>query len=182
MNAALDTAAAPTPRSRGGGSGRRVRVFGFIAGITLTLLAVAAALTVVRALGHDTKAAAKPVAAVPAAWVRPAVSSAGLVDRTGVKITQVAVTGGGGLIDLRYQVIDPNKAARLHDANNPPAVVDEQTGVVAHDLFMQHSHSGPFAFGETYYLVFDNPGNLVRRGGFVTVLLGDAQVDHVLVR
>jgi len=124
----------------------------------------------------------KPAAAVPAAWVRPAVSSAGLVDRSGVKLTQVAVTGAGGLIDLRYQVIDPNKAAGLHDPATPPAVVDEQTGVVAHDLLMGHSHTAPFVFGETYYLVFDNPGNLVQRGAYVTILLGGVQVEHVLVR
>ena len=180
MNAALDTGAVPAAPLRSGGR-RRVRVLGLVAGIVVTVLAVVAGLGV-RGLAGRSHPATATRAAVPAAWVRPAVSKAGLVDRSGVKITQLAVTGDGGLVDLRYQVIDPDKAATLHDANNPPAVVDEQTGVVVHDLFMGHSHSDPFAFGETYYLVFDNPGNLVRRGSYVTVLLGDAEVDHVLVR
>jgi hypothetical protein len=156
-------------------------VLGLVAGIVVTVLAVVAVLGA-RGLAGRGHPAAAARAAVPAAWVRPTVSKAGLVDRSGVKITQVAVTGDGGLIDLRYQVIDPDKAATLHNTQKPPAVVDEQTGVVVHDLFMGHSHSDPFAFGETYYLVFDNPGNLVRRGAYVTVLLGDAEVDHVLVR
>jgi hypothetical protein len=180
VNAALDTRAVPGAPLRSGGS-RRVRVLGLVAGIVVTVLAVAAGLGVRGLAGHGHPATATR-AAVPAAWVRPAVSKAGLVDRSGVKITQLAVTGDGGLVDLRYQVIDPDKAATLHDVKSPPAVVDEQTGVVVHDLFMGHSHSAPYTFGETYYLVFDNPGNLVRRGAYVTVLLGDAEVDHVLVR
>jgi len=33
----------------------------------------------------------------------------------------------------------------------------------------------------SYYLVFENPRNWVHRGSRVTVLLGDAQVEHVVV-
>jgi hypothetical protein len=119
---------------------------------------------------------------VPVSWQRPAVSGGDLVARTGVKITQVAVTGGGGLVDLRYQVVDPDKAAAIHDKRKPPALVDEKSGVVVNQLFMDHSHSGAFTAGVTYYLVFNNPANWVGHGSRVTVLLGDAQVEHVVVR
>lgn len=179
MNAALDTAPAPAPHSRGGSRGRW-RVLGFVTGIVLAVLALVLAVTVSGLLSHDPAPKAAK-AAVPAAWTRPVVSKAGLVDRLGIRITQVAVTGEGGLIDLRYQIIDPNKAAALHDADTPPAVVDEETGAVANDLFMNHAHSGPYAFGETYYLIFDNPGNLIQRGGYVSVLLANTEVDHVRV-
>jgi hypothetical protein len=47
---------------------------------------------------------------------------------------------------------------------------------------MNHAHHGPYKAGVSYYLVFNNPGNLVRRGSMVTVLLGDAEVQHVVVR
>jgi hypothetical protein len=110
------------------------------------------------------------------------VSAAGLAARSGVKITQVAVTGAGGLIDLRYQVLDPDAANALHDPATPPAVVDERTGLVVHELLMSHSHTGPFKAGVTYYLVFNNPGNWVHRGSKVVVLLGNAQVEDVVVR
>jgi hypothetical protein len=104
-----------------------------------------------------------------------------LGDRSGVRITRVAVSGDGGLVDLRFKVVDPDRADALHDQRTPPAVVDEQSGLVVHDLLMSHSHSGPFKAGVTYYLVFENPGNWVRRGSKVTVLLGNAQVEHVTV-
>ena len=156
-------------------------MLGLAAGVVVAVAVGAVALDLSSRISSG-RAAADAGTAVPASWQRPAVSSAGLANVSGVKITQVALTGEGGLIDLRYQVIDPSKATALHDQKTPPGLVDEQSGVVASDLFMQHSHTGQFAFGETYYLVFDNPGNLVRRGTRVTVLLGDAQVEHVLVR
>ena len=122
--------------------------------------------------------------AVPAAaqWQRPVVSAAGLADRSGVRIVQVAISGGGGLIDLRYQVVDPDKAAVVHDPDRPPVIVDDATGVVVDQLLMGHSHTGSFNAGQTYYMIFENPGNLVQRGSKVSVLLGDAEVDQVDVQ
>src|SRR3954470_8119129 len=47
-----------------------------------------------------------------------------LAARAGVRIVRVSTTGAGGLLDLRYQVVDPQKAGGLHDADKPPALVD----------------------------------------------------------
>ena len=61
--------------------------------------------------------------------------------------------------------------------------MDERTGLLVNQLLMKHGvHQGPLKLGVTYYLVFNNPGNWVRRGSMVTVLLGNAQVQHVVVR
>jgi len=164
------------------------RLAGLAAGVVAAVLVVALGLVALRWWGDaaDKQAAAAVAAprnAVPVAWQRPAVAGDdGLVARSGVRITQVAVSGGGGLVDLRYEVVDPDRANALHDPATPPAVVDEKTGVVVHQLLMNHAHSGPFTAGVTYYLVFDNPANWVTRGSRVTVLLGDAQVEHVVVR
>jgi len=126
----------------------------------------------------DAPAAAVPV---PPGWARPAVAADDLGQASGVTITRVAVTAGGGLVDLRFRVVDPERAHALHDAATPPAVVDESSGLVVHDLLMNHEHTGDFRAGVTYYLVFNNPGNWVRRGARVTVLLGNAEVAHVRV-
>jgi hypothetical protein len=61
-------------------------------------------------------------------------------------------------------------------------VVDERTGLVVRNLLMNHAHSGAYRAGATYYLVFENPGNWVHRGAEVTVLLGDARIEHITVR
>jgi hypothetical protein len=154
-----------------------VRILGAITGVVLAALVASLILWITPGGSPATKDTK-----VPAIWKRPVVSAAGLAARSGVKITQVAVTGAGGLIDLRYQVVDPDAANALHDPATPPAVVDERTGLVVHELLMSHSHTGPFKAGVTYYLVFNNPGNWVHRGSKVVVLLGNAQVEDVVVR
>jgi len=121
-------------------------------------------------------------ALVPLALQRPIVTEEELVEKSGVTIVYVAVTGGGGLIDLRFKVVDPDKADAVHDENNPPTIVDEATGLVVNQLLMGHSHTGTFTAGQTYYLIFENPGNIVQSGGTVSVLLGNAEVDHVIVK
>jgi hypothetical protein len=105
-----------------------------------------------------------------------------LAERSGVRLIRVAVTGGGGLLDLRYQVVDPSKAAAVHEAETPPAIIDERTGLVLNRLLMGHAHHGQLKPAVSYYLIFENTGNWVRRGSEVTVLLGDAQVEHVVVK
>jgi len=168
----------PATQGRGWGP-RRVRLLGALTGVVLAVVVAGAVLWLPHRSNGDAKAAG---GAVPVAWERPVVGASGLAERSGVKITQVAVTGGGGLVDLRYQVFDPNKANALHDKRTPPALVEEQTGLVVNRTLMDHAHHGPYKVGVTYYLVFNNPGNLVRRGSMVTVLLGNAEVQHVVVR
>ena len=75
----------------------------------------------------------------------------------------------------------PTAPPRCTTRRRPPAVIDEKTGLVVHELFMDHAHSGAFRAGETYFYLFDNPGNHLERGSKVTVLLGDAAVEHVVV-
>jgi len=153
-----------------------VRLLGALTGVVLVVVA-GLVLWLHQGSSGDTKADSF----VPLALERPVVSAAGLAERSGVKITYVALTGGGGLVDLRYQVFDPDKANALHDKRTPPVLVDERTGVVVHQLLMDHAHHGEHKVGVKYYLVFNNPGNLVRRGSMVTVLLGNAEVQHVVV-
>jgi hypothetical protein len=158
-------------------------VLGVVSGVVSALVVTALVAWLVSAVVRPNASTSSTSAVVPLQSDRPVVSEAGLVSRSGVRIVHVAVTGDGGLLDLRFQVIDADKAAAVvHDPAAPPAIVDEASGVVAKDLFMGHSHSGPLKEAVTYYLIFENPGNLVQRGDLVSVLLGNAQVQHVMVR
>jgi hypothetical protein len=159
---------------------RWVRIVGGLVGILLTVVVAGSALWITHASGGGGAGTAEEP--VPVSWGRPVVAAAELAQHSGVTITQVAVTGQGGLVDLRFKVVDPDLAASLHDEATPPALVEERTGLVVRDLLMGHAHNAPYETGVTYYLVFNNPGNWIHRGARVSVLLGDAQVDHVLVR
>ncbi len=167
--------AAPARRSRFRLPGR-VRIAGFLAGVLIATAIGALALWLPQ------RSSAGPAAEPPPQWQRPAVSASGLAERSGVRLVRVAVTGGGGLLDLRYQVVDPSKAVAVHEGQTPPAIVDDRTGLVLNRLLMGHAHHGQPKLGVSYYLIFENTGNWVRRGSEVTVLLGDAQVEHVIVK
>jgi hypothetical protein len=158
------------------GGGRRVRVLGAVTGAVLVLAAVAG-----YELVHLSGAGPARSEAI-SKQVSPLVSSGGLQARSGVRISQLALTGAGGLIDLRFQVVDPNRAASVHSPATPPMLVDERTGVVVNELFMGHQHRSGMKAGQSYYLIFVNPGNLVERGSRVTVQLGAARVAHVAVQ
>jgi len=152
-----------------------VRLIGVTAGV---VLAVGAAVTVY-AWPRGAPATAPPP--VPVAWQRTATNRDGLVAADGIRLIRVSVSGDGGLLDLRYQVVDPGKAAAVHDEATPPAIVDEKTGLVLHSLLMGHAHEGELKAAVSYYLIFENTGGWIQRGSAVTVLLGDVQVEHVVV-
>ena len=154
----------------------RVRIAGFLAGVL-----VAAGIGAL-ALWLPQRSSGQTSAEPPPQWQRPAVAAPGLAERSGVRLIRVAVTGGGGLLDLRYQVVDPNKAVAVHEAKTPPALIDERTGLVDNRLLMGHAHHGQLKAAVSYYLIFENTGNWVRRGSEVTVLLGDARLEHVIVK
>jgi hypothetical protein len=162
---------------RGWGDGR-IRLVGYLGGGVAVLVVGALLLWLTP---WSDRGQSEPAAKVPVAWIRPAVSADGLAQRSGVRITQVAATGAGGLLDLRFKVLDPAKAHAVHDAATPPAIVDERSGLVVNRLLMNHSHTGEYQPAVTYYLVFENTGNWIHRGSKVTVLLGNAQVEHVVV-
>ena len=164
---------------------RRTRLVGTVAGVVLATAATGLGVWFASLAPADT-ATIPPDSSfdprIAAMYQRPAVSDSGLVGVSGVHIVQVALTGGGGLIDLRFQVIDPNKADAINADATPPAIVDEETGLVVSSPLMGHQGTHSYKTGLTYYIVFENPGNLVQRDGKVSVLLGNAQVEHVVVR
>ena len=163
------------------------RLAGAAAGVSLVVVA-AVGISSLRGSGDNPSSAAPTPTGpgrveidAPAGMDRPILPEAEFEDRVGVRVQTVATSGAGGLLDLRYQVLDPGKAAGVHDEATPPTMVDESTGLVVDQLLMGHAHTGEFQAGVVYYLVFENPGSLIGPGSSVTVLLGDAQLEHVVV-
>ncbi len=103
-------------------------------------------------------------------------------EETGVRITRLAITSGGGMIDLRYLVIDPDKAIVVHEQDNPLAVMDEASGLVYDKPWMDHGHSGDFQTGVIYYTLLLNQGGGIKRGDRVTVIIGGYRLEHVIVQ
>ncbi|MFN8456766.1 MAG: hypothetical protein U0401_19220 [Anaerolineae bacterium] len=103
-------------------------------------------------------------------------------EATGVRLVRVAVTAGGGMLDLRYQVIDPDKAAVVHDQKNPPTIVDEFTGQTASRPWMHHSSGRELHAAVTYNELLLNPGGVIKPGSAITVIIGGTRLEHVIVQ
>ena len=108
-----------------------------------------------------------------------AVARSTFQEETGIRVVRVSVVGGGGLVDLRYQVIDPDRAQVVH--LTPPVLVEEATGETIDTLFMGHDHGGEPKAGYMYPLIFMNEGWLLESGSTVSVVIGEARLEHLTV-
>jgi hypothetical protein len=111
------------------------------------------------------------------------VTREGMAARYGIDITLIGVTAAGGLIDFRYQVVDPDKAnAVIHDLNVFPKLVVEKTGVTLALRSLPHSHRKVLELGGTYFFLLPNANNALHARSLVTLVIGDARLEHVVAQ
>ncbi len=103
-------------------------------------------------------------------------------EATGIRILRVALTAGGGMLDLRYQILDPDKAVVVHDEEKPPILVDEATGQAISRPWMDHSHDRDLHHAVSYYELIMNAGGILKRGSKVTIIVGDSRLEHIVVQ
>lgn len=109
-------------------------------------------------------------------------SSAAIEARYGVRFVQLDVLAAGGLVELRYLVLDPDLATAFHDPTGAhlPHVVTRSGAELRETPF--HSHSTAQAPGATYSILFRNDGGAVVRGDRVAIAVGDLRLTDVAVR
>jgi hypothetical protein len=107
---------------------------------------------------------------------------AAIEDQYGIHISMLAVTAGGGVVDFRFQITDPEKANfYMHgDYEDLPVLIEEDSGTLIKPR--EHTHHADYEFGRTYYTIYRNPGGVVKTGSSVTVLLGDLRLSNVIVQ
>lgn len=122
---------------------------------------------------------AHPAAPVPAA---PQVEAV-----WGLRFTDVIVLADNGGVELRYQVIDAAKAAKIHlgdaTSNQLPSLEVEGTSArITPSSVLMHFHHGDAVSGQSYSIVYGNAGGVVHSGGFVTIVMKDGlTIKHVQV-
>jgi len=127
---------------------------------------------------------AAPVATFGSGPVVP--TSPVLEQQWGIKITNVVLLADGGLVAIRYQVVDPAKDGKLHSGGtaNLPVLIDEKTGrQIRSSAALMHVH---FADGGTdgrsYSILYGNSGGALKRGAIVTVRMVDGtSLRHITV-
>jgi hypothetical protein len=101
--------------------------------------------------------------------------------RWGIRISHIAVIAGGGLIDFRFQVIDPDKAAALFSLDTRPILYAEETGKMVDSLYHPpHSHN--IVAGQSQYFLYNDRGGAIQRGTLVSIVLGDLRLEHIVAK
>ena len=98
----------------------------------------------------------------------------------GMRVSLVAVTAAGGLVDVRIKLVDPEKARILLEKpeNFPTLWIDEAkvTLKVPKETSDQDIQYDPNA---TMFLLFANAGNAVKPGTPVAIVFGDVQLEPI---
>ena len=98
----------------------------------------------------------------------------------GARLTHIGVSADGGLLDLRYLVLDPGKADALSETPaDVPRIVVESSGVVLQTAALMGAHHDLQA-GRTAFLLYRNTGGAVQPGTLVTVMFDDLKIEHVV--
>lgn len=113
---------------------------------------------------------------------RKTLSPEAFAEATGVRIIRAAITAGGGMIDLRYQVVNPDKSLIVHDRERPPTVIDETTGSSVSWSWMEHSHDRELHTAITYHELLMNPRGVFKRGRRITIDIGGSRLEGLVVQ
>ncbi len=106
-----------------------------------------------------------------------------LEERWGVEVVALRLTGADYMLDFRYKVIDPEKAAELFERANKPVLIHNSTG--ARLEVPRPAKTGPLRptnppqAGRTYFMLFSNPG-VVQAGDEVTIEIGDFEAGVIV--
>ncbi len=101
-------------------------------------------------------------------------------EKFGVRFTFVAVTAGGGMVELRYRVIDEGKAANFgHYTETSPMLIAEDTGEIV-DVTIMGLHNHRVEPGRTYYVLYRNTGGAIQPRRPLTIAIGEYELEHVV--
>jgi hypothetical protein len=127
--------------------------------------------------------ASAPPAAVSTAPqpVKPAPTLAApnaLETQYGIQVAQVGVTAAGGLVDVRFKVLDAVKVRALlaDPANVPMLIAGDKPPLMA----PHHALRGAkFGQGQVFYILYPNLRGAIQPGAEVTVAMGELRFGPV---
>ena len=103
----------------------------------------------------------------------------------GVRVESIRLTAAGHLVDFRYRVVDPQKAATLMKRGGEAFLLDEATGTklpVPVTKVGQLRGTGTLPQADRVYTVmFNTGGGLIAQGSKVSVVIGDFKAEHLTV-
>ena len=104
----------------------------------------------------------------------------------GVEVIGVRLVSSDWMLEFKYRVLNPEKAAPLLDQHVKPYLVDDASGARLAVPAMENvgelrQHTAPTANRE-YFMIFGNANKIVSRGGRVSVVIGQFQASELPVQ
>lgn len=110
-----------------------------------------------------------------------AASPAAIESKYGVRLMHIAVLADGGLIDFRFQVLDPDKALALFEIESRPLLFVEADGQKIDSLY-HPPHGHRLWVGQSKYFIYNNHRGAIQSGTAVSVVFGDLRLEHVIAK
>ncbi|MCL4561970.1 MAG: hypothetical protein M1281_15345 [Chloroflexi bacterium] len=106
-----------------------------------------------------------------------------LAEEFGLRVTLLGMTAMDGVIDLRFRILDSNKAATLIMDHNymPYLLIGTEHSEVVYPTRMGH-HGQTVRDGDIYFLLFPNPQRNVQAGMPVSIGFGDLVLEPILIQ
>ena len=103
----------------------------------------------------------------------------------GVDGLSVRLVESGAIVRFSWRVLDPDRAKALNDKAAEPSLEDPQAGVslvvpTMENIGKLRQDSAP-EVGKSYWMVFSNKGQRVKRGDRVNVVIGQFRADGLAV-
>lgn len=130
-------------------------------------------------------AAPEPLSAAPAGADWHARQGLYYKRNWGVEVIGVKPVSSGYMLAFRYRVLDPEKARLLNDRKAKAYLIDEASGTrlavpALENVGELRSGTAPEA-DRNYFMIFGNPGKLVKPGSRISVVVGNFRVDGLVV-
>jgi hypothetical protein len=101
--------------------------------------------------------------------------TAAIEEKYGIRIKRIAVLAGGGAVEFRFLIVDPEKANYyMHEPEFMPTLIAEDSGV--NIPAPQGTHRNMvYNFGTGYHIMYSNPGGAVKSGTPITIAFEELQ-------
>jgi hypothetical protein len=106
----------------------------------------------------------------------------------GIEIVSLRRSAADSMLDLRYRILDGEKATRLVDRSIDAYLIDQATGrtvavpnTAKIGPLRQTTKYGPPPEGRVFFMLFPNPGKSIKAGDKVTVVLGEFKATNLVV-
>jgi hypothetical protein len=113
-------------------------------------------------------------------------SATALASKWGIEVSSIRLSANGYMVDFRYKVLDPQKAATLADPDAKPYLIDQASGVKAY--VPRSPKVGPLrqsaeqlTAGKVYFTFFSNRSHRIKPGSKVTVVIGRFKAENLVV-